>query len=324
MLSTTSSAPASCATAASAAMSAMPSSGLVGVSTQMIFVLGRIAARTASDVGDLRRRVHSRPQRSRPWRTAGTCRRTRRPGSPRGRPAGTPSAAGCPRRPGRWRRRARAGRPPARPGTPGARRGSGSPERRVLVAQPGRADRVLRVRGGLVDRRDHRAGAGLGLLAGVDGERLEAVTHSGEASAPVPQDWNGTRAPGRGRAFRPGPACQPGADYRSAGRYGQDVQQSAGRSPGPVVATRRAVRRSATRPADPARARRPQHEAGQFGSVRPIDEHVRDESCRRRRSWCRRGRLDGGRVGTGGEDRAGRGDLGERERLHLVRGPAAV
>ncbi len=49
MLSTTSSAPASCATSASAAMSAMPSSGLVGVSTHTILVCpGRIAARTDS------------------------------------------------------------------------------------------------------------------------------------------------------------------------------------------------------------------------------------------------------------------------------------
>ena len=49
VLSTARMAPASCATSASAAMSAMPSSGLVGVSTHTIFVCpGRIAARTAS------------------------------------------------------------------------------------------------------------------------------------------------------------------------------------------------------------------------------------------------------------------------------------
>ena len=49
VLSTTSSAPASWATSASAAMSAMPSSGFVGVSTHTTFVApGRIAARTAS------------------------------------------------------------------------------------------------------------------------------------------------------------------------------------------------------------------------------------------------------------------------------------
>jgi hypothetical protein len=49
----------------------------------------------------------------------------------------------------------------------------------VLVAEPGRADGVLGVRGGLVDRRYHRAGAGVGVLTGMDGERLEAVRHGG-------------------------------------------------------------------------------------------------------------------------------------------------
>lgn len=48
VLSTTSFAPAVCATSAIAAMSAMLSSGLVGVSIQTTLVLGRIAARTAS------------------------------------------------------------------------------------------------------------------------------------------------------------------------------------------------------------------------------------------------------------------------------------
>ena len=48
MLSTTSSAPQSCASWASAAMSAMPSSGLVGVSTQTILVFWVTAAATAA------------------------------------------------------------------------------------------------------------------------------------------------------------------------------------------------------------------------------------------------------------------------------------
>ena len=48
VLSTTTSAPASWATSAMAAMSAMPSSGFVGVSSQIIRVSGRMAARTAS------------------------------------------------------------------------------------------------------------------------------------------------------------------------------------------------------------------------------------------------------------------------------------
>jgi hypothetical protein len=62
VLSTTSSAPASWATSAVSAMSAMLSSGLVGVSHQMTRVLGRIAARSAS--GSLRSAgVCSTPQR---------------------------------------------------------------------------------------------------------------------------------------------------------------------------------------------------------------------------------------------------------------------
>ena len=48
MLSTTSSAPASCATAAVRSMSVMFSSGLLGVSHQTTRVVGRIAARSAS------------------------------------------------------------------------------------------------------------------------------------------------------------------------------------------------------------------------------------------------------------------------------------
>ena len=48
VLSTTSRAPASWATPASASMSAIPSNGLVGVSIHTILVSGRMAARTAS------------------------------------------------------------------------------------------------------------------------------------------------------------------------------------------------------------------------------------------------------------------------------------
>ncbi len=48
MLSTTRRAPAAWVTSAMAAMSAMPSSGLVGVSTHTIRVSGRMAARTDS------------------------------------------------------------------------------------------------------------------------------------------------------------------------------------------------------------------------------------------------------------------------------------
>ncbi len=62
VLSTTSLAPASWATWATAAMSVMPSSGLEGVSTQTALVFGVIAARTAA--GSLVSATdHSTPQR---------------------------------------------------------------------------------------------------------------------------------------------------------------------------------------------------------------------------------------------------------------------
>ncbi len=47
----------------------------------------------------------------------------------------------------------------------------------VLVPEAGRADRVLRVGAGLVDRRHDRSGSWVGILPGVDGERVEAVCH---------------------------------------------------------------------------------------------------------------------------------------------------
>ena len=122
--------------AARAAMSAMPSSGLVGVSTQTIFVSGGSPPRTASrsetcagvnvqppalgDLGEQPVRAAVRVVRDHHVVTR----------------AGRRRAAGCPRRPGRWRRRARAGRPPARPGTPGARPGSGC--RSGCTRSPGR------------------------------------------------------------------------------------------------------------------------------------------------------------------------------------------
>src|SRR5205814_2086692 len=52
----------------------------------------------------------------------------------------------------------------------------------VLVAEPRRPDRILRVRGGLEYRRHHRAGGHLGLLSGVNGEGIEAVGHAVEAT----------------------------------------------------------------------------------------------------------------------------------------------
>src|SRR5690606_37099383 len=45
----------------------------------------------------------------------------------------------------------------------------------LVVALAGATDTVLRVGGGLVDRHDHRAGAGVGFLPDVDGACLESV-----------------------------------------------------------------------------------------------------------------------------------------------------
>jgi hypothetical protein len=64
----------------------------------------------------------------------------------------------------------------------------GLPERLYLNLDG--ADGVLGVGAGLVDRWDHRAGAGLGVLTGVDGERLEAVTHSLDVSRRVGRPGN--------------------------------------------------------------------------------------------------------------------------------------
>ncbi len=125
MLSTTSSAPASCVSSAIAAMSAMPSSGLVGVSSQTTFVVGR-TARPARRRRRARPRACARaPSGPAPSRTAGRCRRTRHPGSRRGRPGRRRCAAGCPPRRARTRTQGRAGRPRSRPGTPPARCGWG-------------------------------------------------------------------------------------------------------------------------------------------------------------------------------------------------------
>ena len=113
--------------AATAAMSAMPSSGLVGVSTQTTFVLpGRIAARNGVDVVPVGRREARGP--------SGSCDLGEQPVGAAVRVVGDDDvvaglaaacAAGCPRRPARRRRPARGGRPRARRGTPPARCGSG-------------------------------------------------------------------------------------------------------------------------------------------------------------------------------------------------------
>ena len=174
MLSTTSRACASRATSATAAMSAMPSSGLVGVSHQIARVSGRSAARSAptsarstgvyamphgpSDLVDKPERaavgvmrdhdVVARRQQHAQQHVGGA-----HPGPERD---GLPAALQC--------------------GEALLQRGAGGVgAARVLVARPGAADAVLRVRGRRVDRRDHRAGGGVGLLARVDRLGREAV-----------------------------------------------------------------------------------------------------------------------------------------------------
>ena len=81
VLSTTSSAPASCATAASASMSPMLSSGLVGrLDPDQLGPPGPDRGADRVDVVDRCRAVLEAPRQLRPCRTAGRCRRTRRPG----------------------------------------------------------------------------------------------------------------------------------------------------------------------------------------------------------------------------------------------------
>ena len=128
MLSTTSSAPRSCASSASAAMSAMPSSGLVGVSHHSTLVAGVNAARTASRSPRCTGGVLDAPAGSAPWRTAGSVPPYASSGSTTWSPGPQHGAQQrCPRRPARRRTPARARRPRARPGTPPARSGSGWP-----------------------------------------------------------------------------------------------------------------------------------------------------------------------------------------------------
>ena len=85
------------------------SSGLVGVSTQTAIVSpGRMAASTAARSVRCAGSVDDPPPLGAPARTAGTCRRTRRAAAPSGCRVRRSCAAGCPRRPGRWRTRTRA------------------------------------------------------------------------------------------------------------------------------------------------------------------------------------------------------------------------
>ena len=155
----------------------MPSSGLVGVSTQMICVSLSDRGPDRVDVGDSRRGPVQTPALGdlgeEPERAAVRVVRDHhvvaRPADGAqqrvlgGQAAGEREAAPAALQRGQallQRVAGRVGRP------------------RVLVSQSRRADGVLGVGGGLVDRWHHRAGARLGLLARVDGQRLEAEGHA--------------------------------------------------------------------------------------------------------------------------------------------------
>ena len=176
VLSTTSSAPASWATAASASMSPMLSSGLVGVSTQTSLVSpGPDRGAHRVDVGDRRRRCARGPsgcstlsnsRKVPPYASSGIT--TWSPGRHSAAQQGVlgGQAAG--------EREARA-RPPRAPrALPSRAVRVGLARAAVLVAAAQPADAVLLVGAGRVDRRDHRAGRRVGLVAGVDRARLEA------------------------------------------------------------------------------------------------------------------------------------------------------
>ena len=181
VLSTTTSAPCSWATAATASMSMHVSSGLVGVSSHTIAVSAGQSGGEGVDVGE----VGGRPRHARavptPWRSAGTCRRRRRCRARPGRPAG-PGAARCPRRRGRWRRPARGAPTRARRCTPRARCASGCPS--ASTRSPVAADAVLGERRRQRDRRDDGAGRRVGRLAGVDGAGVEAAATGGLRAHP--------------------------------------------------------------------------------------------------------------------------------------------
>ena len=155
-------------------MSAMPSNGFVGVSTpDRPGCVGRTAARTASR-SPSGTAVCSRPQRSEHLaRTAGTSRRTRRPGCTTWSPGGSTSQQGV------------LGGKPGGEGEAACaalERGAGTLQRgrgsgwRCGCTRNRRAGRRPRpaCRSTSVDRHDDGAGQRVGLLTGVDGPGVEA------------------------------------------------------------------------------------------------------------------------------------------------------
>ena len=138
-------APRACATAATAAMSTIVSSGFVGVSTQTSRVASRHARVERVEVGE----VGGAPRRRRSARAPSTTSRNVPPYASSGRTTWSPGRRACaaprPRRPCRSRTRGRAPRLRATRGTPRARARVGLPVR--PYSKPAvLADRVLRER----------------------------------------------------------------------------------------------------------------------------------------------------------------------------------
>ena len=109
--------------------------------------------------------------------------------------AGTPPAAGCPRT-ARPLANAKPAGPALERGQRGLQRGArGVGAAAVLVALAQPADAVLLVRRGRVDRDGHRPGARVGLLPGVDGQRVEAC-HPSDATHRAPPSCPRVAGPG--------------------------------------------------------------------------------------------------------------------------------
>ena len=242
VLSTTSSAPASWARLARAAMSAMPSSGLVGVSTQTIFVSVGIAAPARRRGRTARPACASRPQRcehlvEEAVRAAvgvvgqhHVVTRVEQPadhGVLGGQAGGEREAplALLQRREGVLERGAG---------------GVGGAAVLVAAAQP--ADAVLLVGRGREDGRDHRSGGRVGLVARVDRTRLEAgllaVLLGHPASVTTDRRWSRADV-ARGRSSTDRDPVEPPLHARAGGsRPGADAAVMLERARSAVVESR--------------------------------------------------------------------------------------
>ena len=272
------------ATSATAAMSAMPSSGFVGVSHQTTRVVGPQRRAQGVEVGEVDRRVLDAPRREhlvdQPERAAvGVVRDD-------DVVAGAQQHAqqDVARRPSPTRTRGRAGRPPARPGTPAARCGWGWRCARTRSPRPRPADAVLGEGRRQVQRGDHRAGGGVGLLPGVDGLGGEAA-----------HDLQATRRPGHARQLPRNastservttPAGLPSTSTSAASAAAKaDIAVSSG-SFAPIVGSGgRHVLLEPVRELGPAGEQRveqvalddrPGHLRGHHRRLGPHDRHLRD------------------------------------------------